>query len=188
MQTATAAPVEPPLMTSGDRTPAYVLQAQSDSDVAHGVAFAREHHLRLRVKNTGHDYLGRSSDPGSFTIWTHALNETRFEPEFVPAGAPEGTTPHMALVVGAGTIVKGVYEAADKAGVIVAGGVSKTVGAGADLSLLERDCPRGLITFLLAPRRRWLRSRGRSRTFGALARPGGGQCAPIEFASSSFSS
>ncbi|TNY19417.1 hypothetical protein DMC30DRAFT_400420 [Rhodotorula diobovata] len=130
MQTATAAPVEPPLMTSGDRTPAYVLQAQSDSDVAHGVAFAREHHLRLRVKNTGHDYLGRSSDPGSFTIWTHALNETRFEPEFVPAGAPEGTTPHMALVVGAGTIVKGVYEAADKAGVIVAGGVSKTVGAG----------------------------------------------------------
>jgi len=121
-------------MTAGDRTPAYVLHALADSDVAHGVAFAREHRLRLRVKNTGHDYLGRSSDPGSFTIWTHALNETRFEPEFVPHGAPEGTQPHRALVVGAGTIVKGVYEAADKAGVLVAGGVSKTVGAGASLS------------------------------------------------------
>ncbi|GAA5924298.1 hypothetical protein JCM3775_005649 [Rhodotorula graminis] len=130
LRTATSAPVEPPAMTAGDRTPAYVLQALSDSDVAHGVAFAREHRLRLRVKNTGHDYLGRSSDPGSFTIWTHALNETRFEPDFVPHGAPEGTPPHRALVVGAGTIVKDLYEAADKAGVLVAGGVSKTVGAG----------------------------------------------------------
>ncbi|BGP40891.1 hypothetical protein JCM10449v2_004856 [Rhodotorula kratochvilovae] len=125
---ATAAPVAPS-STEGDRTPAYVLHALSDSDVSRGVAFAREHRLRLRVKSTGHDYLGRSSDPGSFTIWTHALKDRLFEPLFVPVGAPSGTQPQKALVIGAGNVVKDLYKAADEAGVVVAGGVSQTVGA-----------------------------------------------------------
>ncbi|GAA6058219.1 hypothetical protein JCM3770_005020 [Rhodotorula araucariae] len=128
IRSATAAPVAVP-STEGDRTPAYVLQALSDSDVSRGITFAREHRLRLRVKSTGHDYLGRSSDPGSFTIWTHGLQDRRFEPAFVPIGAPEGTLPHKALVVGAGNVVKDLYKAADEAGVIVTGGVSQTVGA-----------------------------------------------------------
>ncbi|GJN91231.1 hypothetical protein Rhopal_004249-T1 [Rhodotorula paludigena] len=123
---ATAVAVSP---ASGDRTLSYVLEAHSADDVSQGVAFAAEHRLRLRVKSTGHDYLGRSSDPGSFTIWTHHLNSSRFEPSFLPAGAPEGTAPEKALLVGAGTTVKGAYKAADELGVVVVGGVSQTVGA-----------------------------------------------------------
>lgn len=37
------------------RTPDYVVDAQVWSDVVEGVTFAAQHHLRLRMKNTGHD-------------------------------------------------------------------------------------------------------------------------------------
>lgn len=37
------------------RLPSYVVQATSAEDVRQAVAFAAEHRLRLRVKNTGHD-------------------------------------------------------------------------------------------------------------------------------------
>lgn len=39
--------------------PAYVIEARSVEDVQAGVNFARETGVRLVIKNTGHDYLGR---------------------------------------------------------------------------------------------------------------------------------
>ncbi|BGP16986.1 hypothetical protein JCM10213_007432 [Rhodosporidiobolus nylandii] len=127
-QNVTALPVETATSAAQDRTPAYVLEALDADDVVAAVNFAAAHRLRLRIKNTGHDYLGRSSDPGSFTIWTSKLKDSSFEPAFVPEGAPEGTKPEKAIRAGAGNIVQGLYKAADDAGVLVTAGVSKTVG------------------------------------------------------------
>ncbi|GAA5962001.1 hypothetical protein JCM21900_002793 [Sporobolomyces salmonicolor] len=126
---ATALSVEDAAELARGRTPAYVVDAQSAEDVAKAVNFSREHNLRLRIKNTGHDYLGRSSDVGSFTIWTHHLKTIHYDSAFVPEGAPEGTEPHAAILAGAGNTVSDMNVAADEAGVIVTGGVSKTVGA-----------------------------------------------------------
>ncbi|CEQ41959.1 SPOSA6832_03737 [Sporobolomyces salmonicolor] len=126
---ATALSVEDAAERARGRTPAYVVDAQSAEDVAKAVNFSREHNLRLRIKNTGHDYLGRSSDVGSFTIWTHHLKTIHYNSAFVPEGAPEGTEPHAAILAGAGNTVSDMNVAADEAGVIVTGGVSKTVGA-----------------------------------------------------------
>ena len=39
--------------------PVYVVNATSAEDVKAGIDFARKHDVRLIVKNTGHDYLGR---------------------------------------------------------------------------------------------------------------------------------
>ena len=39
------------------------------------VKFANQKNLRLVVKNTGHDYLGRSTARGAFLIWTHNLKD-----------------------------------------------------------------------------------------------------------------
>ena len=39
--------------------PVYVVNATSAIDVKKGVDFARKHNIRLIVKGTGHDYLGR---------------------------------------------------------------------------------------------------------------------------------
>ncbi|GAA5864150.1 hypothetical protein JCM1840_000717 [Sporobolomyces johnsonii] len=125
----TALSVEDAAELARGRTPAYVVEAESAEDVAKAVNFSREHKLRLRIKNTGHDYLGRSSDVGSFTIWTHHLKSIRYDPAFVPEGAPEGTEPHAAILAGAGNTVYDMNTAANEAGMIVTGGVSKTVGA-----------------------------------------------------------
>jgi len=39
------------------------------------VKFANQKNLRLVIKNTGHDYLGRSTARGAFLIWTHNLKD-----------------------------------------------------------------------------------------------------------------
>jgi FAD/FMN-containing dehydrogenase len=49
---------------------AYVVAAESASDVAAAVRFADAHNLRLVVKGGGHSYLGTSCAPDSLLIWT----------------------------------------------------------------------------------------------------------------------
>jgi hypothetical protein len=44
---------------SGEGYPVYVINATSKEDVKAGVDFARENNVRLIVKGSGHDYLGR---------------------------------------------------------------------------------------------------------------------------------
>ncbi len=44
---------------SGEGYPIYVVNATCAEDVKKGVDFARRKHVRLIVKGTGHDYLGR---------------------------------------------------------------------------------------------------------------------------------
>ncbi len=44
---------------SGQGYPIYVVNATCAEDVKKGVDFARENNVRLVVKGTGHDYLGR---------------------------------------------------------------------------------------------------------------------------------
>ena len=45
---------------SADGYPIYVINASTPEHVKAGVAFAREKKLRLNIKSTGHDFLGRS--------------------------------------------------------------------------------------------------------------------------------
>ncbi|KAM0789391.1 hypothetical protein ACM66B_000220 [Microbotryomycetes sp. NB124-2] len=129
---ATAVPVDETTTTPlhGKRMPDYLVEARSTADVQHAVKFARDHRLRLRVLNTGHDYLGRSTDEGSFTIWTHQLDATEYLSAFTPSHAPAAFKPRRAVKVGAGVTVRQLNKAADEAGVVVPSGVSMTVGAG----------------------------------------------------------
>ncbi|KAH9896260.1 putative isoamyl alcohol oxidase [Xylariomycetidae sp. FL2044] len=48
-----------------------VSMSSAAADVAAGIQFAREHNIRLVVKNTGHDYVGRSTGTGGLSLWTH---------------------------------------------------------------------------------------------------------------------
>lgn len=49
----------PAFPCSGAGYPVYVINATSEKDVKKGVDFARKTGVRLVVKGTGHDYLGR---------------------------------------------------------------------------------------------------------------------------------
>lgn len=107
---------------------AYAVAAEDASDVAVAVKFATAHHLRLVIKGTGHDYLGRSSAPDSLLIWTHAMRAITVHDRFVPEGC---TTPGQpAVSVGAGTRWLEAYqEVTGKHGRYVQGGGCASVGA-----------------------------------------------------------
>ena len=64
--------------------------ATSAKEIATAVDFARKHDVRIAVKGTGHDYLGRNLAPDSLLIWTHNMRKIEVLDSFVPAGAPAG--------------------------------------------------------------------------------------------------
>lgn len=78
--------------------PVYVLSATTRADIKAGIDFAREHNLRLVVRNTGHDFLGRSTGWGALVINTHSFKEYSIIETYSGKGDYRG----QAVKVGAG--------------------------------------------------------------------------------------
>jgi len=128
------------------------VDARSGSDIQAAVNFARQHDLKLVVKNTGHDFLGRSTARGGFLVWTHRMKDMLHNATFVPEGAPvtnENTFDGdcalfflfafpltyllciSAVTLGAGVQWHDAYEFAQKQGRTIVGGVSGGGSVGA---------------------------------------------------------
>ncbi|KAK3390023.1 hypothetical protein B0H63DRAFT_519257 [Podospora didyma] len=60
--------------------PAYVVNATKVRHIQLAVNFARNRNLRLVIKNSGHDFAGRSTGAGALSIWTHFLKDFEFIP------------------------------------------------------------------------------------------------------------
>jgi len=105
----------------------YAVAAESAQDVATAVNFAREHGVKLVVKGTGHDYLGRSSAADSLLIWTHNMRDVTVHDNFKISGGTGAGVP--AISVGAGTRWLEAYVAATAHGRYVQGGGCTSVGA-----------------------------------------------------------
>ena len=105
----------------------YAVAAQSAQDVAAAVNFAREQGVKLVVKGTGHDYLGRSNAADSLLIWTHNMRDVTVHDAFTVSGGPGPGVP--AISVGAGTRWLEAYVAATQHGRYVQGGGCTSVGA-----------------------------------------------------------
>ncbi|KAF9559405.1 hypothetical protein EC968_006614, partial [Mortierella alpina] len=90
--------------------------------------FAAEHNIRLVIRNTGHDFLGRSTGPSSLSLWVFHNKSISFSDDFVPDGADRGTKGIGAIILGPGVIWDDAYRAADEHGVTVVGGAGPTVG------------------------------------------------------------
>ena len=73
--------------TQGSVPPVGV-DARSAADIQAAVKFSKKHNLKLVVKNTGHDFLGRSIAYGGFLIWTHRMKDISYNATFVLEGAP----------------------------------------------------------------------------------------------------
>jgi FAD/FMN-containing dehydrogenase len=105
----------------------YAVAAESTADIIAAVQFAREHEVRLVVKGTGHDYMGRSGGPDGLVVWTHRMRGVTVLERFVPAGTAGPGVP--AVSVGAGTRWIEVYQALNSQGRYVPGGGCTSVGA-----------------------------------------------------------
>lgn len=100
----------------------YAINVSAASDVIAGLQFARQNNVRLVLKNTGHDYLGRSAGKGALALWTHNLKSL----SFINYTSASYTGP--AAKVGAGVEVSDAYSAASANGYRVTGGGCPTVG------------------------------------------------------------
>ncbi|KAH0497556.1 hypothetical protein TgHK011_004854 [Trichoderma gracile] len=110
--------------------PAYVVNASNAQHVKIGIDFARKHNVRLNVKNTGHDYLGRSNSPGSLSIWTHHLNAMTYNKGQYRLHGSGKVLQGNSITVGGGSEMYNIYAAADKHNETIVGGGGKTVGIG----------------------------------------------------------
>jgi hypothetical protein len=85
--------------------PVYAVNATTVAHIQLAVNFARNQGLRLVVKNTGHDYQGRSSGAGSLSIWTHNMQDLTHLPEYA-LGSFSGDVLHVAAGVATYDIAK----------------------------------------------------------------------------------
>lgn len=64
--------------------------AKTEQDIKAGVDFARENNIRLVVRNTGHDFEGRSVGWGSLVINTHSFQNYSFHDKWTGPRNLEG--------------------------------------------------------------------------------------------------
>lgn len=95
--------------------PSYAVNVSTVAQLQLAVNFARNTNIRLVIKNTGHCYLGKSAGAGSLSVWMHNHRDIEFTEDFGDTG--------KAFAVGSGVVVREMYEAAEKNGVSVQGGI-----------------------------------------------------------------
>jgi hypothetical protein len=97
----------------------YAVAVSSAADVQAAIAFATKNNIKIVIKNTGHEYLGRSTAPDSLMIWTHNLNSLSINNNF---------NGNSAIVMGAGVQAEPAYRFAALNGKDITLGAYGSVG------------------------------------------------------------
>ncbi|EXJ77159.1 hypothetical protein A1O3_10317 [Capronia epimyces CBS 606.96] len=110
--------------------PVYTVNATGAKHLAAGINFAKDHDVRLVIKNTGHDISQRSQGYGSLSIWIKSIKDgLHFQQTYTPSdGSCPSNYTGRAIKIGGGYVWDDVYNFAYKHGSIVVGGDDRTVG------------------------------------------------------------
>jgi FAD/FMN-containing dehydrogenase len=100
----------------------YAVKATEARDVQMSIHYAKRHNIRLVIRNTGHDLLGKSTGAGALGIWMHHMKNI----SIVDYDSLYYTG--KAMKIGAGVHSFEASSAASKAGLVVVGGNCPTVG------------------------------------------------------------
>lgn len=100
----------------------YAVNASSAEHISAAVDFAQKKNVRLVIRNTGHDYLGRSTGAGALAVWTHHLKD------ITPVQWDDVGFTGKALKLGAGVQGYEMLQAATALGRVAVGGECPTVG------------------------------------------------------------
>lgn len=100
----------------------YAVDVKVPQDIISTLEFAEMHNIRLVIRNTGHDYNGRSTGAGSIAIWTHHLKDM----EVLDWNDEQHSS--KALKVGAGVLGYEAVQTASRAGLVVVTGECPSVG------------------------------------------------------------
>ncbi|KAJ3345609.1 hypothetical protein HDU83_003909 [Entophlyctis luteolus] len=101
----------------------YSVNVTNAAQISTTLKFAQVNNIRIVIRNTGHDYLGRSTGAGSLAIWTHHLKSIKFNLEY-----SDGTYSGPAATFGAGVQGFEAIAAARDHGLVVLTGECPTVG------------------------------------------------------------
>ncbi|KAH6912974.1 FAD binding domain-containing protein [Coprinopsis sp. MPI-PUGE-AT-0042] len=130
----------------------WVIEVKDSNDVSAAFRYVKRTRIPLVIKNTGHDYKGRSSAPGALSLWMHKLKgvsnflshlpcsyhphhhshdaQISFDQQFQPEGCQKGTTnPQPAVTLEAGVQWGEAYAFAERNNITIVGGADGTVGA-----------------------------------------------------------
>ncbi|KAK3330477.1 hypothetical protein B0H66DRAFT_63722 [Apodospora peruviana] len=124
---------EPSYPCSGQGYPVFVINATTAHHVKLGVDFARKHNVRMVVKSSGHDFLGRSVAPNSLSIWVHHIKGLQPHGSFLPKKC-KVTIDSTVVTVGGGSQMMELYSTLDALNQTVVGGGGKTVSVGGYLT------------------------------------------------------
>ncbi|KAJ6111547.1 hypothetical protein N7523_007608 [Penicillium sp. IBT 18751x] len=110
--------------------PVYTINATEPAELAAGMAFAQRHNVRLVVRNTGHDILGKSEGYGALQIWIKYIQKgITIQEKYRPSDKCSNSDwTGAALTIGGGYVWADVYEFVFKRGITVVGGGDPTVG------------------------------------------------------------
>ncbi|KAF8918433.1 FAD-binding domain-containing protein [Mucidula mucida] len=101
----------------------FYIDVREPSDVSAAFAFSTDNHVPLVVKNTGHDYKGRSSAPATLGLWIS------YSAEFIPEGCSDTPASTPAVTIGAGVQWYEAYAFAEANNITLVGGTDRSVGA-----------------------------------------------------------
>ena len=121
---------QPGACTLGNQ-PLYAVNATNEADIVAAVQFAARTNIRVVIKETGHDILGRSEGGSSLLIWTRYLrNGLEFLESYQsPCGATCNSTTWTgaAININGGYTWSDVYPVAQANGKVVVGGGTPSV-------------------------------------------------------------
>jgi hypothetical protein len=100
----------------------YAVNVSSIDHIKTALAFVQQHNIRLVIRNTGHDYLSKSTGAGALALWTHNLRDISVQDYDSPSYTGK------AMKIGAGVMNYEAQEAAHANGLIVVGGDCQSVG------------------------------------------------------------
>ncbi|KAJ7202683.1 FAD-binding domain-containing protein [Mycena haematopus] len=98
----------------------YYIDVGMAGDIQAAFQFSKRTKVPLSIKNTGHDYMGRTRRPNSLGIWMN------YHSQFTPTLC---STSYRAITVGAGVTFEQVYKFADDNDSMFIGGYAQTIGA-----------------------------------------------------------
>ncbi|KAM0245094.1 hypothetical protein ACHAQJ_010648 [Trichoderma viride] len=104
------------------------VHAKTSQDITATIAFVREHGIRMVIKNTGHDYLGRSSAANSLALNTYNLKNISFESSFTAQNCPTASTRKNIAIIGAGVNAQEAMDYFDQRDFMVTIGGCPSVG------------------------------------------------------------
>ncbi|KAM0245346.1 hypothetical protein ACHAQJ_010580 [Trichoderma viride] len=111
----------------GRISPLYI-DAEGPSDINATIAFAKQHGIRIVLKNTGHDYLGRSASANTLGLRTHNMKNMTFKPSFSAQDCPAASNEKNIGIIGAGVSAEEAIAFFNTHGMMITMGACHTVG------------------------------------------------------------